>query len=190
MIAILTITRSKVNHGENATWYKAVTLRDTARIGAAENTAAINAAVGPNETLQSVDYPKQAITVRQPWAWAIMEAGKDVENRSRRLCPPGWYFVHAGLGGDIDEYNAALVAMGFPHIRNAPKFDELKKGGVVGVMKLGEWIEASPSPWFIGPKAARILAVVALPFQAGRGSQGVFPWDQEKAFDCHHQAVV
>jgi hypothetical protein len=28
--------------------------------------------------------PKRAISVRQPWAWAIVHAGKDVENRSRR----------------------------------------------------------------------------------------------------------
>ncbi len=27
----------------------------------------------------------KAITVRQPWAWAIMRAGKDVENRSRNI---------------------------------------------------------------------------------------------------------
>lgn len=28
--------------------------------------------------------PARAITVRQPWAWAIIYAGKDVENRGRR----------------------------------------------------------------------------------------------------------
>jgi len=27
----------------------------------------------------------RAITVRQPWAWAIMHGGKDVENRSRNI---------------------------------------------------------------------------------------------------------
>jgi len=28
--------------------------------------------------------PMKAITIKQPWAWAIVFAGKDIENRSWR----------------------------------------------------------------------------------------------------------
>ena len=35
-------------------------------------------------------FPTQAFSVRQPWAWAILHAGKDVENRSAAA-------LHAGL---------------------------------------------------------------------------------------------
>lgn len=29
------------------------------------------------------EFPKLAISVRQPWAWAIVYAGKDIENRGQ-----------------------------------------------------------------------------------------------------------
>lgn len=175
MIAILELE----NHGVHS--FVAVTIPDPARIHAPANVEAINEAAGANRIVQ-LTYPKQAISIRQPWGWAIMNAGKDVENRTRKLCSPGWYFLHVGSGGDIDEYNAAVLNFGFPHIREVPRFDELPRGGVIGAMKLGEWITESPSKWFIGPKAAKIEAVVALPFQAGRGAQGVFAWDHDRAF--------
>ena len=41
----------------------------------------------------------RVITVRQPWAWAIMHGGKDVENRSRNIVGDyrGRVGIHAGL---------------------------------------------------------------------------------------------
>ena len=36
------------------------------------------------------------LTVRQPWAWAIIHAGKDVENRSWRTKHRGLLLIHAG----------------------------------------------------------------------------------------------
>lgn len=41
--------------------------------------------------------PVRMLTVRQPWAWAIIHAGKDVENRSRRTLHRGLLVIHAGL---------------------------------------------------------------------------------------------
>ncbi|MCU1677701.1 MAG: hypothetical protein JWM93_2459 [Frankiales bacterium] len=43
--------------------------------------------------------PTRALTVRQPWAWAIF-FGKDVENRSRRTHYRGPLLIHAGLAWD------------------------------------------------------------------------------------------
>lgn len=40
----------------------------------------------------------KALTVRQPWAWAIIHGGKDVENRSRSTKHRGQLYIHAGLG--------------------------------------------------------------------------------------------
>lgn len=41
----------------------------------------------------------RAITVRQPWAWAIIHGSKDVENRSRNIAGSyrGPVAIHAGL---------------------------------------------------------------------------------------------
>jgi hypothetical protein len=41
-----------------------------------------------------------ALTIRQPWAWAIAAAGKDVENRSWHTGYRGPLAVHAGLAND------------------------------------------------------------------------------------------
>lgn len=40
----------------------------------------------------------KALTVKQPWAWAIIHGGKDVENRSRKTNYRGKLCIHAGLG--------------------------------------------------------------------------------------------
>ena len=39
----------------------------------------------------------KALTVQQPWAWAIIHGGKDVENRARNCRFRGRFYVHAGL---------------------------------------------------------------------------------------------
>ena len=42
----------------------------------------------------------RVMTVKQPWAWAIVEGGKDVENRVRNIAGEyrGLVAIHAGLG--------------------------------------------------------------------------------------------
>lgn len=43
------------------------------------------------------------LTVRQPWAWAIIHGGKDVENRARNIAGSyrGPVAIHAGMREDI-----------------------------------------------------------------------------------------
>jgi hypothetical protein len=40
----------------------------------------------------------KAITVRQPWAWAIINAGKDIENRTWNTNFRGRVAIRAGMG--------------------------------------------------------------------------------------------
>ncbi|MFJ4173361.1 hypothetical protein [Microbacterium sp. NPDC089696] len=46
------------------------------------------------------------LTVRQPWAWAIIHGGKDVENRPRNIAGSyrGPVAIHAGLTYDKDSH--------------------------------------------------------------------------------------
>jgi hypothetical protein len=41
-----------------------------------------------------------ALSIRQPWAWAILYAGKRVENRTWQTAYRGPLFIHAGLRVD------------------------------------------------------------------------------------------
>lgn len=53
----------------------------------------------------------RVLTVRQPWAWAIIHGGKDVENRVRNVAGSyrGPVAIHAGLGKP-EKDNLASVA--------------------------------------------------------------------------------
>lgn len=50
------------------------------------------------------------LTVRQPWAWAIIHGGKDVENRVRNMAGAyrGPVAIHAGMRYDYGWQSAAL----------------------------------------------------------------------------------
>lgn len=176
MIAILSLfDDGKVVH-------KAVTVPDPARIQSNVNIKRY-AEVAAGRAIQEIVYPKQAITIRQPWAWGIVHGGKDIENRSRRMCRAGlWYFVHAGMQTDEAGYDnlkhRRLQGTGQALPDPPPG---LRTYGVIGVMKLGGWVETSESPWFVGPLGIQIEAALPLPFQSGPGSQGVFAWDHARA---------
>jgi hypothetical protein len=44
----------------------------------------------------------KALSIRQPWAWAILYLGKRVENRTWRTRFQGKIYIHAGLRFDKD----------------------------------------------------------------------------------------
>jgi len=100
----------------------------------------------------------RAITVRQPWAWAIVHGGKDVENRTRNIAGAyrGPVAIHAGREidfGAADDFmlRRAWHLAGLPQrpVQDAPglfeplfveSFDEdaewLPTGTVIGVVDL------------------------------------------------------
>jgi hypothetical protein len=53
----------------------------------------------------------RALTVRQPWAWAIVHGGKDVENRSRNIAGGyrGPLAIHAGKTLDVAAFEDPLI---------------------------------------------------------------------------------
>jgi hypothetical protein len=51
----------------------------------------------------------RALTLRQPWATAVAELGKNVENRTWRL-PPGYLWIHAGARSGWDPAGPAHPA--------------------------------------------------------------------------------
>lgn len=53
----------------------------------------------------------KAISIRQPWAWAILYAGKDVENRSRRSNYRGPVLLHASGSLGVQEHEDAVQAI-------------------------------------------------------------------------------
>lgn len=77
----------------------------------------------------------RVLTVRQPWAWAIIHGGKDVENRSRNIA--GFYrgpvAIHAGLARP-EQHNMASRAHRAAHGGETPT--DLVFGAIIGVVDL------------------------------------------------------
>jgi hypothetical protein len=86
----------------------------------------------------------RALTIRQPWAWAIIHAGKDIENRSwTNKHVTGTIAVHAGSGLDpLDR---------LPRGARKPRPDELVHGAIIGVVDVVDVVDGHRSKWFSGP---------------------------------------
>jgi len=89
----------------------------------------------------------KALSIRQPWAWAILHAGKRVENRDWKHPPTyrGPLLIHAAKGCTMDEYENAIYGMenhaliridetskGAAFVPLVPRLADLRRGGIVG----------------------------------------------------------
>jgi hypothetical protein len=120
----------------------------------------------------------KALSIRQPWAWLILHAGKDVENRNWQPRNPGLHFrgtclIHAGIalqpiGDDLRSWVKRVAGV------DLPPSDELPRGGIVGRVDVLDVVRASSSPWFDGPYGFVLANAKPLPFRACRGRLGFF----------------
>lgn len=115
----------------------------------------------------------KALSIRQPWAWLILNGGKDVENRSRNTKLRGRFLIHASQGMTRAEYNAASWIAG-PQGITLPPFDELERGGIVGSVELVDCVDSSTSPWYMGEKAYILRDPRPIPFLPYKGQLGFF----------------
>jgi hypothetical protein len=90
----------------------------------------------------------RVLTVRQPWAWAIVHGGKDVENRTRNLAGAyrGPVAIHAGLtdairDNDIDA-SALSVLWAWRRWWKTAEAPGAQRGHIIGVVDL---VGAHPS---------------------------------------------
>lgn len=117
----------------------------------------------------------KALSIRQPWAWAIIHAGKDIENRGWTTRFRGRFLVHAAKGLAHCEYdNAADTIHDIVGKWAVPHFDELQRGGIIGSVELVDCVVGCKSPWFFGPYGFVLANPQPLPFQSMRGTLGFF----------------
>jgi hypothetical protein len=97
----------------------------------------------------------KTLSIRQPWAWLIVNGYKDIENRDwKPWMLPKWrgrFLVHASKGMTHDEYESALYLTDEIEV---PEFHELERGGIVGAVDLIGVVkpgEQHLSKWFFGP---------------------------------------
>lgn len=112
----------------------------------------------------------KALSIRQPWAWAILHAGKDIENRPWPTRYRGEFIVHAALTYDTDGHWAIEREFGIV----LPPMSEMRGGGIVGRVRLVDCVTASESRWFNGPYGFVLADPTPLPFQQCRGMLNFF----------------
>lgn len=115
------------------------------------------------------DLPSVALSIQQPWAWAIVHGGKTIENRTWRTRFRGRFLIHAGQRFDSDGEGFILAKC--PHL---PGRDQLPRGGIVGVAELVGCVTRSDSEWFFGPIGFILRNARPLPFVPCRGQLGIF----------------
>src|SRR5262249_28794116 len=92
----------------------------------------------------------KAITVKPVWAWAIIYAGKNIENRSRRTHIRDPIAIHASKNMSRSEYEKSKNLFP-PRWRNKlPAYEDLPRGVIIGVAEIVDCVTESKSPWFIG----------------------------------------
>ena len=84
----------------------------------------------------AVSNEQRAISIRQPWAYAILHLGKDVENRPMRTHYRGRIFIQASL--KVEEHEARELKL---------DPDELSTGAIVGSVEIVDCIRGSKSKW-------------------------------------------
>jgi hypothetical protein len=123
-----------------------------------------------------------ALSIKQPWLYAILHLGKNVENRTWEL--PEQYrgkdvLMHVGKKMDVDGYSYLTEERGY----TLPPLESLPRGGIVGTCKFlaapadpedpeteNEWAEPDLEHWYIADQRE-------LPFFRCKGSLGFFKVD-------------
>ena len=103
----------------------------------------------------------KALTLWQPWAWAICHAGKRIENRT--WPPPNEIFgkqiaIHAG--NRVDDAAVLQLAKMFPELW--PGKVGLTHGAIVAVVTVTGFTRSSTDRWFSGPVGWQLADVIVL----------------------------
>lgn len=140
-----------------------------------------------------------ALTILQPWAYAIRHLGKDIENRM--WTPPAKligerFCIHAGQFKPTEKPSAhneklaealsdlvahcELRGIEIPEGHNGASV-AAESGAIVAVATLDSVVMASDSPWFVGKFGWVLRDVVNIEPVPMRGAQKLWTVPQEQA---------
>ena len=96
----------------------------------------------------------KCLSVRQPWAWSILCAGKDVENRTWPTSFRGRLLIHASCS--FDPYGPPAIAAFRSSRASGEILDippQLPTGVIVGSVEVVDCVQSDDceSPWRAGP---------------------------------------
>jgi len=89
----------------------------------------------------------KALSIRQPWAWLIVNGIKDIENRKWSTTYRGPVLIHASKKWDQNGFDYA-DAMG----EFVPNREDHIFGAIIGKVNLVDCVMSHNSKWFFGPQ--------------------------------------
>lgn len=121
----------------------------------------------------------RALSIKQPWAWLIVNGFKDIENRDNLKNFTGDFLVHAGASYDYDwilKFNRTIDSIFFlGRIKLVQQNKGLiQSGGIIGYATITGFVEKSDSPWFVGKYGLLIKDAKPLPFTPCKGKLSFF----------------
>ena len=97
----------------------------------------------------------KALSIRQPWAWLIVQGIKDIENREWHTNFRGKIYIHAGKTTD-----ASVPALSVTEDWIIERLTEDQRrryvttpkarGAIVGEVDIVDCVICSDNPWFVG----------------------------------------
>ena len=132
-----------------------------------------------------IDLPPLALSVRQPWAWAIVAGHKTIENRSAGSIAAGGMdcrriAIHAASGLKEDEFQWGHWRLA-RHGVTCPRPDALPRSAIIGAVDVVEIVSESDSEWFGGQMGLVLDNAVACDPIPCVGQLGYFAWEASGA---------
>jgi len=119
------------------------------------------------------DIPKLALSIRQPWADAIVYLGKDIENRDWPTKFRGLVCIHAAKKWG----RAEKADVDFVERASATQLEaEPLLGGIIGIAEIVDCVSSSESRWFFGRYGFVLQNAKPIDFIPVKGSLGFFDW--------------
>jgi hypothetical protein len=117
----------------------------------------------------------KALSIRQPWAWLVVNGWKNIENRERRFKHRGPLLIHASAWMTPEDYEACRIFVdGICDDLAMPDIPDLPRGGIVGEVVVLDCVEWHSSAWFTGPYGLVLDEAVSCPMIPWRGMPGLF----------------
>lgn len=90
-----------------------------------------------------------ALSIKQPWAWLILHANKNIENRTWQTDFRGKFYIHSGQKFDMNGYEDILDYRSIylsPRLV-VPEPEQFPRGGIVGIVEMVDCVEKAESIW-------------------------------------------
>ncbi len=126
------------------------------------------------------DLPRLALSVRQPWAWAIVAGHKPIENRSAASIRAGRMglgpvAIHAAAGLKEAEFQWGAWRLAL-HGVTCPRPETLARSAIIGVVDVVAIVDQSDSEWFGGDHGLVLENARAVDPIPAKGALGYFEW--------------